>query len=195
MKDTYIKGVAAGGSSVGAMPLKTGVSVSQRTGDDGDIQAGRDVDFFTLPSNNPFGTTARFSDELGGSTYAKDIVIDWSTYDGSEVLGYYRIAFSNVIWTTAIDDCLAHSVTGFTSGWRLVNSNEIFSLMNASTSRAMNWLPINQGAGNDRYWTSTSPGTQPLYMGQQFIMGFVPNTQLYRAIPIRNFTVTGTTLT
>ena len=180
---------------VGCKLNKTGVTVSQRTGDDGDIQSGRNVDFFTLSSNNPFGTTARFSDELGGSTYAKDIVIDWSTYDGTEVLGYYRNAFANAIWNTAIDNCLALSVTGFTSGWRLVNSQELFNLMNASTSRAMNWSPINQGAGNDRYWTSSNPSGQPVFFGQQFLMGKVPNTQLYKAMPIRTFTVTGTTLT
>ena len=195
MKDTYIKGVAAGGGSVGAMPLKTGITVSQRTGDDGDIQAGRDVDFFTLPSNNPFGNDDRFTDELGGSTYTKDIVIDWSSYNGAEVLGYYRIAFANAIWNTAIDNCLAHSVTGFTSGWRLTNSNEMFSLLNGQTSRAMNWSPINQGVTNDRYWTSSNPSGQPVYIGQQFLMGKIPNTQLYRAMPIRTFTVTGTTLT
>ena len=182
-------------AAVGCKLNKTGVLVSQRTGDDGDIQSGRNVDFFTLSSNNPFGTTARFSDELGGSTYTKNIVIDWSTYDGSEVLGYYRVAFPNAIWNTAIDNCLALSITGFTSGWRLVNSQELFNLMNASTSRAMNWSPINQGAGNDRYWTSSNPSGQPVFFGQQFLMGKVSNTQLYKAMPIRTFTVTGTTLT
>lgn len=193
--EAHIKIATGGGSSVGAKLIKTGVNVSQRTGDDGDLQEGRDVDFFTLPSNNPFGTTARFTDELGGSTYTKNIVIDWSTYDGSEVLGYYRVAFANAIWNTAIDNCLALSVTGFTSNWRLTNSNEMLSLLNGQTSRAMNWSPINQGATNDRYWTSSNSAGQPVYVGQQFLMGRIPNTQLYRAMPIRTFTVTGTTLT
>jgi hypothetical protein len=193
--EAHIIIATGGGGSVGAMPLKTGVTVSQRTGDDGDLQEGRDVDFFTLPSNNPFGNDDRFTDELGGTSYTKNIVIDWSSYDGSEVLGYYRIAFANAIWNTAIDNCLAHSVTGFTSGWRLVNSNEMFNLLNGQTSRAMNWSPINQGAGNDRYWTSSNPTGQPVYVGQQFLVGRIPNTQLYKGMPIRTFTVTGTTLT
>ena len=75
---------------VGATLIKTGQTVSYRSGDDGTIEAGRLVDFYTLPNNNPFGTAERFSDEFGGSTYANNIVIDWSTYDTSTstVLGY-----------------------------------------------------------------------------------------------------------
>jgi hypothetical protein len=83
---------SGGGAPVGATLMKTGQTTSYRTGDDADTSSeGRATDFFTLASNNPFGTTARFTDELGGSTYTNNIVIDWSTYDGSTVLGYYRI--------------------------------------------------------------------------------------------------------
>ena len=52
---------------VGATLMQTGQTTIFRTGDDADRRAeGRDVDFFTLPSNNPFGNTNRFTDELGG---------------------------------------------------------------------------------------------------------------------------------
>jgi hypothetical protein len=76
---------------VGATLMKTGQTTSYRTGDDGDLEEGRATDFFTLATNNPFGNTNRFTDELGGSTYTNNIVIDWSTYDniGGTVLGYY----------------------------------------------------------------------------------------------------------
>ena len=48
----------------GATLMKTGQTTSYRTGDDGDLEAGRATDFFTLASNNPFGNTNRFTDEL-----------------------------------------------------------------------------------------------------------------------------------
>ena len=71
--------VEAAAAPVGATILKTGQSVSFRTGDDGDIEAGRATSFLTLASNNPFGNTNRFTDILGGQTYATAVVIDWST--------------------------------------------------------------------------------------------------------------------
>ena len=56
---------ASGGSgAIGAKVLKTNQTVSYRTGDDGDLQKGREVDFYTLSANNPFGNTNRFTDEL-----------------------------------------------------------------------------------------------------------------------------------
>ena len=105
----YIKAQAAGGGgSVGATIMKTGQTVSYRTGDDGDIEAGRATDFLTLASNNPFGNTNRFTDELGGQTYTNNIVIDWSTYNGTDVLGYSRVN-QQATWDDAIDNCLAYS--------------------------------------------------------------------------------------
>jgi hypothetical protein len=93
--------------------MKTGQTTSYRTGDDGDIEAGRDTDFFTLDSaplhNNGAATINttinRFTDELGGQTYANDIVLDWSTWNGSTLLGYSRvnIATGNN-WEQAIDN-------------------------------------------------------------------------------------------
>ena len=103
-----IRKIACPEPPVGADLMKTGQTTSYRTGDDGDIEAGRDVDFFTLASNNPFGNTNRFTDELGGATYTNNIVIDWSTYNGTNVLGYYRRLVSSggvfdYIWNDAID--------------------------------------------------------------------------------------------
>ena len=73
MKDTYIKGVAAGGGSVGAKLMKTGQTISLAANDDGALEEGRDTDFDTLASNNPFGNTNRWTDELGGSTYTNNL--------------------------------------------------------------------------------------------------------------------------
>ena len=127
INDIYIKAAAASTpAAVGATLMKTGQTTSYRTGDDGDIEAGRATSFSVLASNNPFGNTNRFTDELGGQTYTKNIVIDWSTYNGSTVLGYYRVVSgTDVVWNTAIDSALALSVVGFTSGWRLPNKREM----------------------------------------------------------------------
>jgi len=183
--------------SVGLKLMKTDQTTSYRTGDDGDLQAGRNVDFFTLASNNPFGTTLRFTDEFGGSTYANNIVIDWSTFNGSEVLGYYRTAQGANIWDDAITNALALSISTFTSGWRLTNMIELTNLYKIG-NRSMNWSPINQGAGNTRFWTSTTLTgytNQPFWGSNFFGGGGVPTSQSYKWLGCRNFTVTGTTLT
>jgi hypothetical protein len=145
--------------------MKTGQTTSYRTGDDGDLEAGRDTDFFTLAENNPFGNTNRFTDELGGSTYTNDIVIDWSTYNGANVLGYNRNinywAGSN--WNTAIDNALLYSIGTFTTGWRSINVKEMTNLWQYSTNRATNYSPFNGGfftlniaTASRCFWTSTT---------------------------------------
>jgi hypothetical protein len=190
-----------GGAPVGATLMKTGQTTSYRTGDDGDLEAGRATDFFTLASNNPFGNTNRFTDELGGQTYTDNIVIDWSTYDGATVLGYYRVSNGvNINWNDAIDAALLVSIGTFTSGWRLPNRNEINSLMIMDSLRGLNYAPFNNNS-NDNYWSSTTahPSTSNAYYipnGTKNVLG-TPKTQLtgYRYIPCRTFTVTGTTLT
>jgi len=190
---------------VGATLMKTGQTTSYATGDDGDLQAGRAVDFFTLPTNNPFGNTNRFTDELGGATYANDIVIDWSTYDniGGAVLGYYRVAGGTDIWSDAVANAAATSVGTFTSGWRLANMNELHNLAKINSGaisgqgRAFNWSPINQGNSIARYWTSSTLDqytNQPYYFGNFFGGGGIAATQSYAWIACRTFTVTGTTL-
>ena len=127
INDIYIKAAAAAASApVGATLMKTGQTTSYRTGDDGDIEAGRATSFSVLASNNPFGNTNRFTDELGGQTYTKNIVIDWSTYNGTNVIGYKRtLRAVGINWNSAIDEAIALSFGGFTSGWRMTNINEI----------------------------------------------------------------------
>ena len=200
--------IASGGSAlievpncsapVGATLTKTGQSISYRTGDDGDLEAGRETDFFTLASNNPFGNTNRFTDELGGSTYTNDIVIDWSTYDGSTVLGYYRTSLGSNTWDNAIDAALAHSVGSFTTGWRLVNVYELMNIckFDASITYLLNYAPINIGGVN--VLTSTTAPNNTAWMFYKA----APNsfntgnktTVTGLTIPVRTFTVTGTTL-
>jgi hypothetical protein len=204
---------SAGGSSsafVGATLMKSGQQTSYRTGDDGGLQAGRAVDFFTLENAGPFGTN-RFTDELGGQTYSNNIVIDWSTYDNvaGTVLGYYRRLVSsggvfNFNWNDAIDLALSHSVGTFTSGWRLPNIKEMYNIGNFNSNTMYNYSPFDNGSGGQivgqNLWTSTTLAistTNALYIpsSQYGYAQFTAKTNAgIRLIAVRTFTVIGTTL-
>lgn len=183
-------------SSVGVELIKTGQTTSYRTGDDGDIEAGRDVSFSVLPANNPFGNTNRFTDELGTQTYTNNIVIDWSTYDGTQVLGYYRtIPPSDVTWDVAIDSALALSVASFTSGWRLPNKREMENIYNYELASCMNYAPFNI---INTIWISTTyaAATTLAYTATASWINLSAKAGAGgRYIGVRNFTVTGTILT
>lgn len=178
--------------------MKTGQTVSYRTGDDGDIEAGRDTSFSVLAENNPFGNTNRFTDELGGQTYTNNIVIDWSTYDGSSVLGYRRTTNGvDVTWNDAIDGALAVSIGSFTTGWRLTNRFEIINLWNGSSSLGFDYAPINLGAV--KLWSSNTLNAATtlawhLDVYGQIVYAGKTNSTNFRYIPCRTFTVVGTTL-
>jgi hypothetical protein len=190
-----IGGAAPTPPPVGATLMKTGQTTSYRTGDDGDLEAGRATSFTTLASNNPFGNTNRFTDELGGQTYTDNIVIDWSTYDGSTVLGYYRVVnATNITWNDAIDAALALSIVGYTSGWRLPNKREMENICNYGTAFILNYAPFNL---NVTIWTSTTylASTTSAYTMSQSWVNLSTKTGLAgRWMACRTFTVTGTTL-
>jgi len=196
MIGNYIKAAAAAVSRSTAKLMKTGQTTSYRTGDDGDLEAGRNTSFTVLAENNPFGNTNRFTDELGGQTYTKNIVIDWSTYDGSTVLGWRRTVSAGLTWNNAIDNALTVSIAPYTTGWRMPNFMEMTSITNFSISAFLNYSPFNLSASN--VWSSTTnPGaTASAWMWslpgltiQQF--GKVNSATV---LPCRTFTVTGTTL-
>jgi hypothetical protein len=193
---------------VGATLIKTGQTTSYRTGDDGDLEEGRATDFLTLAVNNPFGNTNRFTDELGGQTYANDWVIDWSTYDSiaGSVLGWYKIPqLANTAgWNEAIDNSIANTFGTF-SGCRLGNIMEIYSIIKWTTglignlNYGYNYPPFNLSV-DYFYWSST---TYHINQSQAYVvrpltkgMAIANKTTLsYYYLPCRTFTVTGTTLT
>jgi len=192
------------GGSVGATLMKTNQTISYRTGDDGDLEKGRATDFLTLASANPFNTLERFTDELGGQTYTNKIIIDWSTYNGTEVLGYSDSAFSGNTWDDAIDNALATSIGSYTSGWRLPNINELWSLMNMGVTgnKGLNYYPWTQltwAYTLATFWSSTTTAyasTQAAILKNFTIeIDNKTKTTVYNWIPVRNFTVSGTTLT
>ena len=185
---------------VGATLMKTGQTTSYRTGDDGDLEEGRATDFFTLANANPFGNTNRFTDELGGQTYANDWVIDWSTYNNSIVLGYYRIRTNSKSWDDAIDECLANTFGTF-SGCRLPNVNELCNLIKWEDNYFITYAPFNFPTGFFYNWSSTTYSvttTQAIAITNvNYSRNVVKtsNSAFYGYIPVRTFTVTGTTLT
>jgi hypothetical protein len=148
--------------------MRTGQTTVYRTGDDADTSSeGRDTDFFTLdaaPLHNDGSATLnttinRFTDELGGQTYANDIVLDWSTWNGSTLLGYSRvnIATGNN-WEQAIDNSLTYSLGTFTTNWRLSNIKEIVNILNYQNTRTalINYAPLNLSSSGRVYWSSTT---------------------------------------
>lgn len=187
---------------VGATLMKTGQITSYRTGDDGDIEAGRATSFSVLESNNPFGNTNRFTDTAGGQTYANNIVIDWSTYNGTNVNGWYRLAMPTVgtyTWNQAIDNALAFTIGTFTSGWRLANVTEYFSIFNWANTPAnkLNYAPFSL-VGD--FWSSTTDANSTIsafYVVNSAQLHFytVGKTAGIKSLFVRTFTVTGTTLT
>lgn len=196
MDNRYIKAVAAvTPAPVGATLMKSGQTTSYRTGDDGGLQAGRATSFSVLASNNPFGNTNRFTDENGGQTYNKNIVIDWSTYNGSNVLGYYRVVNgADVTWNTAIDSALALNVPPFNSGWRLPNKREMENIANYQLVGIFNYSPFNL---SNTIWLSTTyaaSSTLAYTATLSWINLSGKSGAGGRWIAVRNFTVNGTNL-
>ena len=199
INDIYIKATTGGVSRSTAKLMKTGQTISYRTGDDGDIEAGRDTNFTTLAENNPFGNTNRFTSELGTQTYTNNIVIDWSTYDGATVLGWRRTTSIDINWDNAIDGALATSIGTFTTGWRLPNVQEILSIINFMITSVFSYSPFNISTTPFRYWTGTSGisslaayvCTNGTGLVSQLAKTSFTSTRYF---PCRVFTVTGTTL-
>ena len=170
----------------------------------GDLQRGRLVDYSTLPYNNGFGNTYRFTDELGGQTFTNNIIIDWSTWDGgTDVLGFifsHNAGFAGITqdWATWISGqpYTAHTFTE----WYVINAAEINNLFNYELSASLNGYPFYQGAtGDDRYYTSTTnaSNTSLAFFKDRYNanLGGVNKATLYRAMFVRTFTWDGASLT
>ena len=193
---------SAGGSTLGAMPLQTGATTSYATGDDGDLQRGRLVNYTTLPYNNGFGTTDRFTDELGTQTFAKDIIIDWSTWGGdTDVLGFIFTPRSDSHntgknWTDWMSG-QPYTTDGF-SDWYVVNPNEVLHLYDITTSNGLTNSPFNiPTTGTGIFWTSYSPnGTQAWYNNRNSkFFRTTGITTIFNSMFVRTFTWNGSSLT
>lgn len=190
--------VPAAVSRTTAQLMKTGQTVSQVTGDDGDLERGRNVSFTTLAENNPFGNTNRFTSTTGNQTYTNTIIIDWSTFDGNTVLGWSNTLRGGTLNTINQDitASLSLSIGGYTTGWRTPNAIELMSLANYSFStNVLQYSPFN--FGGVQLNTSTRVQTNNvlrLFTSNGNLQGADRLTQFNQYIPCRTFTVTGTTL-
>jgi hypothetical protein len=189
-------------SPKGLLPLKTGQTTSYATNDDGDLQRGRTTDFNTIPYLNPFGNTFRFTDELGGQTFTNNIVIDWSTWDGgSSVNGYCFSGYSNEINTQSWGDWMLNSpyTCSTFADWYLVNFQEMSSLLNMDETYGTNGYPFNIAVSSqNRMYTSTTYSVNTnavLYKAynQNYVFSS-SKTNAFRAMLVRTFTISGTTL-
>ena len=186
--------------------MRTGQTTVFRTGDDGSIQAGRATSFLVLAENNPFGTTARFTDELGGSTYTNNWAIDWSTFNGSNVLGYFitllkptDLAYATNAWNDMIDSATIETFGTFT-GCRLANKKECENLIDANSTTYLSFSPFTYFNSNLVTSTTYAPNTLQSWQittNSQISTSFTKTTSLAsnRGLVVRTFTVTGTTLT
>jgi hypothetical protein len=202
MSDLYINIPAAAAAATQlstATLMKTGQTTSYRTGDDGDFEAGRLTSFTVLASNNPFANTNRFTDTAGGQTYSNNIIVDWSTYDGSTVLAYYKGDTTGRSWNAQIDQYLSSTLGGLT-GWRVFNAYEAMNIMNLErmTNYVYNYAPFNIPASPRYFWISNRPAGTSGCAVDSASMGFFTASTLTNALPsmwVRTCTVTGTTLT
>ena len=189
----------------GLMPLNSGQTTSYATNDDGDLQRGRLVDYSTLPYNNGFGTTDRFTDELGGQTFTNNIIIDWSTWDGGTDVNGYILSLNsdsnNTVqnWGTWMAG-QPYTTDGF-GDWYVVNVSELNTLMNYELSSTLDGYPFNNPtSSNGRFWTSTtSPSNSNVALLKERNSYLIANANKinfdYHTMWVRTFTWNGASLT
>jgi len=91
----------------------------------------------TLKENNEFGNKNRFTDELGGQTYANDYIIDHLTG-----LGYIKTLLASDLWTNLLST--ANSSTAYIyNDWRVTNINELNTLFSWEKNVGFNYAPFN----------------------------------------------------
>jgi hypothetical protein len=134
------------GAAEGLIGLpKTGATVSQYPGDDGDLQRG-------VPWPDP-----RFLDNGDGTVTDRLTGLVWLQ------AGDY---FPAQGWNGSVDSCrgLEDDGSGLTDGsqirdWRLPNVNELSTLLNAGEASGAAWLNTEcsfTNVGSSDYWTSTT---------------------------------------
>jgi hypothetical protein len=193
---------SAGCSAKGLLPLKSGQTTSYATNDDGNLQRGREVDVNTLFYNNGFGTTDRFTDELGGQTFTKNIVIDWGTWDGgTNVNGYILSSNSDsnngtTDWTTWMSG--QPYTTGGFGDWYVVNASEISTLINYNDTSGLNDYPFYSSINHRLFTSTTAPNNTANAIYKQrnsFDLAQVSKTSNNYSMWVRTFTWNGATLT
>lgn len=187
----------------GAVPLQSGQTTSYAANDDGALRRGRLTDFNTIPYLNPFGNYFRFTDELGGQNFTNNIIIDWSTWGGgSSVIGYCHSIFSTTSGTQNWTDWMTgQPYTSATFGsWYVANFSEIYNIINAGLTLGLNGYPFSLPENSNYHsFTSTTDQstTSDAFWKQATLAGTGTKVKIFssRAMLMRTFTITGTTLT
>jgi hypothetical protein len=134
--------------------LATGQTTSYAGNDDGALQRGRS--FGVLVETNPFGNTNRFTDSLGGQTYANNEVYDWglADYVNRIVPIWYRVlqGGAGVNWATAL---VGQPYVFNGQDWWLPNANEGNSVTFYELATPLNYSPFNI-TFSTALWTTTT---------------------------------------
>lgn len=162
----YIFGAIESGSAIPTakttgFPWKTGETVNYGTGSDGQVQSGDGTSWLVMSEHNMFGTTARFTDTLGGTAYANNIVLVHSTRNPltGQLLGFDRAdVITARTWANHLTHFAAKTNSGYGS-WRGTNFTELYQIsrwggVNFKWSNAP-FLYTGAGTG-DYLWTTTS---------------------------------------
>ena len=181
--------------------MKTGQTTSYRTGDDGDLQVGRDTDFLTLdapPVHNDGSptintTTNRFTDINGLQVYGDNIILDWSTWNGSTLLGWYKATSAVLLnWNDAIDWAVALNISTFT-GFRLPNVTEFLSICHHQNSNQFNYTPFNLSFVNHFSSTTSmrSTNTALLILGNNssLVIEYLKTNNRNTQLAVRTFSL------
>jgi len=158
-----------------AMYMKSGQEQSFVSGDAIDVEYGRDNDFLTLDSPPVHNegtatintTTNRFTDELGGQDYVTGIVLDWSSWNGSQVAGWQNnvsLTSSYVPFDTAKQFCDSFTLGGY-SGWHLPSLKELMNIC-AVKYHCLDYAPFNSTAVNFLWASSTLSNTKGIRIRQ-----------------------------
>jgi len=163
------------------------------TNDDGNLQFGQGVDFFTLDYNNKFGNTARFTDDLGTQLYVSGVVVDWTTFNqiNNTVLCYY---IPVEIARKMTDQLNGQPYTkNSLSGWYVCNMAQLLNLFYYGVNRnVLNYSPFNLDTSSTALslWSSTRDSTTVGYFVSSLGSSLAGHTGSRRALLSRTYTLT-----
>jgi hypothetical protein len=144
---------------------QTGQTATYASGDDGAEQEGRLLDFFTLKPTSPnwFGTFERFTDTIGGQTYANNIVVDHAYRRF-----IYRIPFGpHASWFVAQAHAIIQTLGGF-SGWNQHNRLQMEGIICDGQNDTLNYAPLNIPASPyANIWLNTNDPNSPIANAQR----------------------------
>lgn len=149
-QNKFLENALKYGFSLFGIP-KTGQTIKDRTGDDGDLRKGYPR---TLP---------RFVDNGDGTITDNATGLMW-VQDPYQIGGVWAAAGNptSMTWNNAIDNCLALNYAGHTD-WRLPNRIELISIVDLGRYSPAIDTTFFVGARSSWYWTSTALKNVPAW--------------------------------